>query len=93
MRMSKLNGSREREDWGIRSGGKGGKPVPGPFTAEAAACPNHVAPESGVQGENFTTEHKMALVWHLAFQTDSSAVPRLVFFFCFVQYISSNTTV
>lgn len=68
---------------GRRAKGKGRKPVPGPFTAEAAACPNHMAPESGVQGENFTTEHKMALVWHLACQTDSSAVPWLFFFFFF----------
>lgn len=79
---------------GRRAKGKGRKQVPGPFTAEAAACPNHVAPESGVQGENFTTEPKMALVWHLAFQTDSSAVPWLFFSsFFFVQNISSNTTV
>lgn len=71
------------------SGGKGGKLVPGLLTAEAAACPNHVAPESGVQGENFTTEHK-ALVWHLAFQTDSSAVPWMGFFFLFVFLFSTS---
>lgn len=37
--------------------GKGGKPPPppppSPFTVKAAACPSHVAPKSGVQGERF----------------------------------------
>lgn len=81
---------RRKGGSGEKIRGKGGKLVPGPFTAEAAACPNHVAPESGVQGENFTTEHKMALVWHLAFQTDSSAVPWLLFPFLFFFLFSTS---